>query len=315
MPKALITGCTGQDGSYLSEILLARGYDVWGLVRPSGDDRLRRLRGVIDDSHFNIIYGDLSEPTLPYEIATGGFHEIYHLAAQTQVAHSFSAPAYTMEINATATLRLLEALKTLSPDTRFYFAATSEMFADMSPGERADEKHPLGARSAYGAAKVAAYLTCKVYRQVGGMFVVNGISFNHESRRRGENFVTRKVGLGVREYKRTGKPVKLGNLSACRDWHHAADTMHGAHLAMRYPEPDDYVFASGSSRSVADMTKAVCAIFDVEFGDAIVHEPTELRPWDVDYLCGNPTRAEYVLGWERAYDFGAMLEDVCHVDE
>jgi GDPmannose 4,6-dehydratase len=313
--KALVTGCTGQDGSYLTELLIARGYDVWGLVRPGGDDRMRRLRGVLDSPKFNIIYGDLTEPTLPYEIASGGFAEVYHLAAQTQVAHSFSAPAYTMDINATSTLRILEALKLLSPHTKFYFAATSEMFADMDEAERANEKHPLGARSPYGAAKVAAYLTCKVYRQTGGMFVVNGISFNHESRRRGENFVTRKVGLGVQEFKRTGKQVRLGNLSACRDWHHAADTMHGAYLAMHHSEPYDYVFASGSTMSVGAMASIVCDMHDVKFEDAIVHEPTELRPWDVDYLCGDPTRAEYTLGWERAYTFIQMLEDVCHVDE
>jgi GDPmannose 4,6-dehydratase len=219
-----------------------------------------------------------------------------------------------MDINATATIRLVEALRSHSPDTRFYFAATSEMFGGMTSPDKADENWPLASRSPYASAKIAAFTTCRVARQ-RGMFIVSGIGFNHESARRGLNFVTRKIGVGVRNFKKNGQQVLLGNLDARRDWHHASDTVAGAHLALQHNVPDDYVFASGQARSVRQFAHAVCAYLNVDFDDAIGHTEVEMRPWDVDYLCGDPSKAERELGWSRCTSFDALVKDVCRVSE
>lgn len=308
--RAFITGVNGQDGSYLAEILLKNDYEVTGLVRPSGDDRLWRLRNVLDNPKFSLKYGDILDHRLGMQVAMGGFDEVYHLAAMPFVGQSFSAPVLAFKTNAVATVSLLDALYVHAPTTKFYFAATSEMFASMTPPAKNDEQGMLDARSPYGAAKIAAYLTCRTYRE-RGMFVVNGIAFNHESVRRGTNYVTRKVGIGVRQFKKTGKPVKLGNIESQRDWHHAYDTMVGAFAAMRAPQSDDYVFASGQTRSVAQLAQAVCGHFGMIYEEAIQTTPAERRPWDVEYLCGDSSKARKQLDWVPQYTWAKLVEEVC----
>jgi GDPmannose 4,6-dehydratase len=296
----------------MCELLLERGYDVVGVVRPSGDDRLWRLRDILDHSRFTLIYANIIEPTFGVHVADSEFDEVYHFAAQSHVGHAFYTAPHTLHVNATATAWLVESLWRRSKKTKLYFAATSEMFGDMQVGERADENYPLGGRSPYAAAKIAAHIICRVFRTYG-MFIVSGISFNHESARRGENFVTRKIGLGMRNFLATGKRIELGNVEAYRDWHHAEDTVHGIYLAMQHDKPDEYVLASGEARTVKELAQRICDIHGISFDQAINVTQHDLRPWDVDYLCGDPSKAERVLGWERAFSFEEMLEDVCEL--
>jgi GDPmannose 4,6-dehydratase len=310
--RILITGAAGQDGSYLAEQLLGQGHEVWGFVRPHGDGwpNLAKARAHPD---FHLYTGDILDPTLPVTLATAGFDAIYHLAGQTHVMQAYAHAPLTLEVNTLATARLLDALLRSSPKTRFYFAASSEMFAGMEPGTRAAENHPLCAHSPYAVSKIAAFQLCTVFRQQG-LFIVSGIGFNHESRRRGREFVTRKIGLGVREWLRTGTPVTLGNTSAYRDWHHAEDTVRGMVLAMEQDTPDDFVFASGTARSVEDYARAACDLLGADFAEAIRTVPSELRPWDVNYLCGDPSKAHARLGWTRTHDFPAVVLDTCHAE-
>jgi GDPmannose 4,6-dehydratase len=280
------------------------------MIRPSGDGRKDRLANCIPQADFKLIYGDITDPAFPYQLAAGQFDEVYLLAAQTHVMQSYLAPTVALETNALAPARILDALHKVSPTTKVYFAATSEMFGTMPEGVKADESYPLSGQSPYAAAKVAAHLLCRVYREMG-LFVVSGIGFNHESVRRGPEFVTRKIGLGVRAFKETGKPVVLGNLTAKRDWHHASDTVRGMWLSLQTPTPDEFVFASGEARSVLSLASIVCARFGVDPEEAITTSPVEKRPWDVNYLCGNATKANNQLGWWPKVSWEALVEDIC----
>ena len=310
MSKAFVTGASGQDGSYICELLLSEGWEVDALVRPSGDHRLQRLANCIGTPGFELVRGDVLDPSLPWKVAAERYAAVYHLAGVTQVMQSFQAPGLTMETNTTATTNFLNALFEKSPDTRFYFAATSEMFGGMNPPDAANEDFALGGHSPYAASKIAAFTTAKVYRQ-RGMFVVNGIGFNHESCRRGENFVTRKVGLGIRRFLETGQRVILGNPSSKRDWHHAKDTMRGAYYAMTHKEPGDYVWSSGKARSIGELVDAVCYHFGVSALNATDFQLQELRPWDVDYLKGDSSKALRVLGWAPKISWDDLIEDIC----
>jgi GDPmannose 4,6-dehydratase len=314
MPKALITGVCGQDGSYLAELLLDKGYTVFGLDRPGGDTHIRHRNITHLRSHpqFMIIHGDILDNSTLWQIAHGDFDEIYHLAAQSHVGQSFDSPTTTLETNTMATLRLLDMLRQHNPATKLYFAASSEMFGSMQYGTSANEHQQLSACSPYAASKIASYQLCKVYRQAHDLYIVNGISFNHESYRRGDDFVTKKIAKGIRKYVQTGEKLILGNVSAYRDWHHAKDTVKGMYLSMQTPRPADYVFASGEAHTVEAWLNAVCDLYKVNPRDAtITHHTTQVRPWDVDYLCGNPQKAEQILGWRREYDFPTLVEDVC----
>lgn len=311
MPRAFITGAAGQDGSYMVDLLLNKGYEVHGLVRPSGEDRLWRLTGALHNKKFNLHYGDINDPSLPFDVAEADYDELYHFAAQTQVMQSYEAPEYSFQTNTVSVTRFLDALLKYSPKTKFYFAATSEMFGDMRPPQRGNESFPLGGRSPYAAAKIAAHLTCRVYRK-RGLFVVSGIGFNHESRRRGENFVTRKIGLGVQKFKTTRMPVVLGNVRAQRDWFHAKDMVRGAWLAMQHDQPDEFVFSMGRTHTVMEFARLVCDYLNVDVNEAICVNPAHRRPWDVDYLCGDPEKARTVLGWEPVYSIKDIVMDVCN---
>jgi len=304
--QAFVTGAGGQDGSYLCEKLLAEGYEVSGLIRPSGDGRRYRLANCINSPYFKLVYGDIIDPAFPHILASKTWDEVYLLAAQTHVMQSYHAPTVAMETNAMATTRILDALFRTSPKTRVYFAATSEMFGTMQPGEKADENYQLAAQSPYAAAKVASHLLCRVYREKG-FHVSSGISFNHESCRRGAEFVTRKIGLNIRN---RGK-VTLGNIDSCRDWHHAQDTVEGMWRALQMPTGDEYVFASGVARSVRDLAEAVCDYFDTPYKDAISVAESEKRPWDVDYLCGDASKAETILGWKPQISWDDLVANIC----
>jgi len=315
MKSALITGVCGQDGSYLAEVLLGKGYQVFGLDRPGGDTSIRQrniahLRG---NPNFMLIPGDLLDNYTIAAIAHAGYDEIYHLAAQSHVGQSFESPVTTANINFISTTKMLDQLSRISPDTKLYFAATSEMFGRMQVGDSANEHYPLTAHSPYAVSKIAAFEMCKVYRRAHGMYIVNGISFNHESPRRGPDFVTKRIADGIKRYLKTGMTLKLGNVEAFRDWHHAIDTANGMYLAMQQDTPADYVFASGEAHSVREWLSATCRLANVDPKDAaITNTDSQNRPLDVNYLRGNPTKAEQVLGWRRTYNFQQLVEDVYH---
>jgi GDPmannose 4,6-dehydratase len=227
---------------------------------------------------------------------------------------SFYDPTYTLRVNAESPIAFFEAIQRWSPKTRVYFAGTSEMFGGQPPGTARSSLQDFEPHSPYGVAKCAAFLAARLYRQLG-LFVVGGVGFNHESCRRGANFVTRKIGLGLQEYKRTGKPVLLGTASSCRDWHHAKDTAQGMWLSLQQKEPGEYIFASGVARSVAEFAMDLAGVLNIghperalvfdEFG-----EFGKKRPWEVPYLCGDPSETERLLGWKRAMSYEDLLLDV-----
>ena len=306
MKTAFVTGANGQDGSYLCELLLSQGYKVTGLIRPSGDGRTSRLVNCLGHEDFTLSYGDITNPSLAYQVANGHWDEIYLCAAVTQIMQSYYAPILTFETNALATARMLEAIGSISPKTKIYFASTSDMFGTMQEGTRANEEYPLAAQSPYAVAKIASHLLCRVYRRKG-LFISSGIQFNHESCRRGADFLTRKVGLQIRE---TGK-VTLGNLDAMRDWHHAKDMARGMWLSLQADEPNEYVFSSGVSRSINELVQSVCDYFNIPNKDVVSLVECEKRPWDVKYLCGDSSKAKDVLGWVPEISWEALIEDVC----
>jgi GDPmannose 4,6-dehydratase len=253
------------------------------------------------------VYGDITNTFFPHQVAAQNFDEIYLLAAQTHVMQSYATPTLALETNALAVARLLE---TIRPTTRIYFAATSEMFGTIPMGQRAAEDFPLAAQSPYAAAKVASHLLCRVYREKG-YFIVSGISFNHESCRRGPEFVTRKLGLGVNDFRTTGIPVSLGNIHSHRDWHHSKDTVHGMWLSLQQDTPREYVFASGTSYSVRELAEKVCEYFGVPYDDAIHVTENQKRPWDVTYLKGDPSFAFDKLKWKPEITWNGLVEDIC----
>jgi len=309
--RAVITGADGQDGSYLAELLISKRYEVHALVRP-GTHPLKNLTpDTITHPDFHIIKGDINSIDTTNRLIDIKPDEFYHLAALSHVGDSFNHPMLTHQTNFLSTQRLLDRLKDTS--TKFYFAGSSETLAEAcKDGQNADHTSPFSAYSPYAVSKMASQELVKIYRKAYSMFAVSGISFNHESRRRGPNFVTRKLALGVRNYIETGVPVEMGNPTAKRDWHHAKDTMRGAWLSLQHFAAQDYTFCSGTSHSVMDFARAVCDLYDVEeVDDAIEWKKVEKRPWDVECLRGNNFEAEVVLGWEREYDFQALVKDVC----
>lgn len=307
---AVITGVAGQDGSYLAELLLSKGYEVYGLLRSSGRDVYHNLANVLDEPNFHLTHGDILHRETLQDIAASHVDEIYHLAALSHVGQSFDNPLLSFESNALATIRLLEYIRSESPLTKLYLASTSEMLSrDTLDSFLGDEDSALNAHSPYAVGKVTGHLMGKVYREAFDMFIVSGIAYNHESRRRGPKFVTKKIADGLR----SGKQVCLGKVDTYRDWHHAQDTVYGMWLAMQHNVPDSYVFASGKARSVKEFALEACKVFGVEYEDAIYSDPSifEVRPWDVDYLCGNPLKAQSILGWDRKWSFEEMVGDVC----
>jgi GDPmannose 4,6-dehydratase len=347
--RALITGITGQDGSYLTELLLNRGYEVHGLIRRSSTFNTERIDHIYADPHdpkskLFLHYGDLNDggqlSNLIYNIQP---NEIYHLAAQSHVRVSFDMPEFTGDVTGIGTTRMLEAIRRSGIKTRYYQASSSEMFGDAPPPQ--NEETPLRPRSPYGAAKAYAHWMVRNYRQGYGMFAVNGILFNHESPRRGETFVTRKITRAIARMKYgLEKKLYLGNLEAKRDWGYAGDYVEAMWLMLQQQEPDDYVIATGETHSVKEFAnlafshagieiewrrsgadqKGVVKSFastlqpqtsNLNVGDVLIEiDPRYFRPLEVEFLQGDASKARKKLGWEPKVKFKKLVKIMVEAD-
>ncbi|MCP9273781.1 GDP-mannose 4,6-dehydratase [Mycolicibacterium arenosum] len=302
MKRALITGITGQDGSYLAELLLAKGYEVHGLIRRSSTFNTHRIDHLYIDPHepgarFFLHYGDLSDGArLVTLLARINPDEVYNLAAQSHVRVSFDEPEHTADTTGSGTVRLLEALRIANVDCRFYQASSSEMFGASPPPQ--DENTPFYPRSPYGAAKVYSYWITKNYREAYDMFACNGILFNHESPRRGETFVTRKITRAAARIKAgIEQHVYLGNLDAVRDWGYAPEYVEGMWRMLQADEPDDFVLATGGNFTVRDFLEAAFTHAGLDWREHVRFDDRYLRPTEVDALVGDASKAEAKLGW------------------
>ena len=315
--KALITGITGQDGSYLAEYLLNLGYEVHGIVRrvalEAPETRFSRLSHIVDGLVLHPATLE-SYPSIYNIISKHDFDECYHLAAQSFVAESFSDGFSTMNININGTHYVLAALRDLRPKCRFYFAGSSEMFgkAEEVPQTETTRFHP---RSPYGISKVAGFHLTRNYRDAYQMYCVSGILFNHESPRRGFEFVTRKVTNAVAQIKLgQATELKIGNLDAKRDWGHAADYVRAMHMMLQQPTPDDYVIATGETHSVREFCELAFGEVGLNYKDYVRVDERYYRPAEVDLLIGDAQKAREVLGWEPKYTFRELITEMVQSD-
>jgi GDPmannose 4,6-dehydratase len=313
MKKALITGITGQDGSYLAELLLEKGYDVHGLVRRSSSFNTWRIDRVRDQLHLH--YGDLIDTSsLVKTLQLVQPDEIYNLAAQSHVKVSFDMPEYTGNSTGLGFLRLLDAVREVGGKVRVYQAGSSEMFGKVIETPQ-KETTPFYPRSPYAAAKVYAHWIAVNYRESYGMHVSNGILFNHESPRRGENFVTRKITLGIAAIKKgKAKDLHLGNLDSKRDWGFAGDYVEAMWRMLQQDEPDDYVVATGETWSVKDFLQEAFSHAGLDWEKYVVVDPKFFRPAEVDLLLGDPAKAKTRLGWKPAVDFKKLVHMMVDAD-
>ncbi len=310
--KALITGITGQDGSYLTELLLSKGYEVHGLVRRSSTFGTERIDHIYCDPHESgarlfLHYGDLTDGMgLRHVLGECKPDEVYNLGAQSHVRVSFDQPVYTAQVDAIGTLRLLEAIRDLGQEVKFYQASSSEMFGDVAetPQTETTRFHP---RSPYGCAKVFSYWQTVNYREAYGMFTSNGILFNHESPRRGETFVTRKITRAATRIKEgLQDKLFLGNLEAKRDWGFAGDYVEAMWMMLQQDTPDDYVVATGKTYSVRDFLDEVFGALELDWNKYVEIDPRYFRPTEVDLLLGDATKAREKLGWEPKVDLKGL---------
>ena len=315
--KALITGITGQDGSYLAEYLLSLGYEVHGLVRRVAlEDPIRRFGRIAHLTDRIILHGASIEsyPSIFSVISRQEFDECYHLAAQSFVAESFADGFSTMNTNINGTHYVLAALRELQPRCRFYFAGSSEMFGKVRESPQR-ETTPFYPRSPYGISKVAGFELTRNYREAYSMFCVSGIRFNHEGPRRGFEFVTRKITSTVARIKLGfANELTLGNLDAQRDWGHAADYVRAMHLMLQQTEPDDYVVATGKSHSVREFCELAFAAADLDWRDSVKMEERFRRPAEVQQLVGDATKARTVLGWQPQYELEDLVKEMVQSD-
>jgi GDPmannose 4,6-dehydratase len=315
--KALVTGLTGQDGSYLAELLLAEGYEVHGLVRrvalEDPQRRFNRIQHLLDKITLHPASLE-SYPSIFRVISQHQFDECYHLAAQSFVAESFADGFSTMNTNINGTHYMLAALRELQPQCRFYFAGSSEMFGKVREVPQ-KETTPFHPRSPYGISKVAGFDLTRNYREAYGMFCLSGILFNHESPRRGFEFVTRKITSGVARIK-AGRQneIRLGNLEARRDWGHAKDYVRAMHLMLQQQEPEDFVVASGASHTVREFCELAFSEAGLDYRDHVVQDEQFYRPAEVESLIGDSTKARTELGWAPEYDFSGLVKDMVHND-
>lgn len=314
MPKALISGITGQDGSYLTELLLKEGYEVYGIIRRASTFNTSRLDHLYKDPHvedrrMKLVYGDLADASsLNYLMRTIQPDEVYNLGAQSHVKVSFQVPEYTADTNAIGTVRLLEAIREASVPAKFYQASSSEMFGKVTESPQT-ELTPFHPRSPYACAKVYAYHITVNYREAYGIFACNGILFNHESPRRGETFVTRKVTLGASRIKHgLQDKLFLGNLDARRDWGYAGDYVKAMWMMLQVDEPDDYCIATGQFHSVRELCEAAFSYVDLDWEKYVEVDPRYFRPTEVDHLEGDASKARKQLGWEPEVDFDALVK-------
>ena len=301
--RALITGVTGQDGSYMAGQLLDKGYEVHGLVRRSSTFNRGRIDHLHHDEHIagqnlHLHYGDVTDAARMHQLVSElQPQEVYNLAAQSHVRVSFDEPLYTAEATGVSTLNLLEAIRSVDKSIRFYQASTSEMFGASPPPQNEDT--PFYPRSPYGAAKVYSYWITKNYREAYDMFAVNGQLFNHESPRRGETFVTRKITMAVANIvKGTQKEIWMGNLDSIRDWGYAPEYTEGMWRMLQASEPEDFVLATGSAYTIKDFLEFSFAHVGLNWEDYVRFDPKFLRPTEVDELIGDASKAERILGWK-----------------
>lgn len=320
MKKALITGITGQDGSYLADLLIAKGYEVHGVIRRASTLNTLRIDHLYEDPSLNEIrffkhYGDLADSVqmvkLIYELKPD---EIYHLAAQSHVRVSFDIPEYTADVTGVGTIRILEAMRETGVPARFYQASSSEMYGKVQEIPQT-EKTPFWPRSPYGVSKVFAYWATINYRESYGLHASNGILFNHESPRRGENFVTRKISRAVAEIKLgRRKQLLLGNLDARRDWGYAPEYVEAMWMMLQQDNPDDYVIATNETHSVRDFVEKAFSHVDLDWREFVKHDERYERPAEVDLLIGDASKAKKVLGWEPKVKFESLVKIMVEAD-
>jgi len=321
--KAFITGITGQDGSYLTELLLEKGYEVHGIVRRNSTVFRSRIEHLLPEyqnpedknSRLFLHYGDLGDGTnisrLLYKIQPD---EIYNLAAQSHVRISFDIPVYTADVDALGVIRLLEAVRDSNIKTKFYQASSSEMFGKAAESPQ-NEKTCFHPRSPYGCAKVFAHHQTVNYRESYGLFACSGILFNHESPRRGENFVTRKITKGVAEItKGTRDKIALGNLDARRDWGYAKEYVEAMWLMLQQDEPDDYVIATGETHTVREFLEEAFSLVGLDWRNHVEFDERYLRPAEVDLLIGDPAKAKEKLGWKPRVKFKELVKLMVEAD-
>lgn len=320
MKKALITGITGQDGSYLTELLLAKGYEVHGIIRRASTFNTRRIDHLYSDAHSDnksrlfLHYGDLSNIESFIDVIFNVKpDEIYNLAAQSHVRVSFDMPEYTGDVDGLGTIRILEAIRRSGFAQRFYQASTSEMFGSAKPPQ--NENTPFEPRSPYAAAKVYSYWVTRNYREGYDMYACNGILFNHESPRRGETFVTRKITRALAAIK-AGKQDKLflGNLDAKRDWGYAPEYVEAMWMMLQQEQPDDYVIATGETHSIRDFLDESFGYMNMDWKKYVEIDPRYFRPTEVDFLLGDPTKANQQLGWQPKVKFHELVRIMTDAD-
>jgi len=313
LPRALVTGITGQDGSYLAELLLDKGYEVHGLVRRSSSFNTWRIDHVRD--RLVLHYGDLvDQNSLVRTLELVGPDEIYNLASQSHVKVSFEMPEYTANVTGLGVLRVLDAVRELGLPTRVYQAGSSEMYGLVQETPQTEET-PFHPRSPYAAAKVFGHWLAVNYREGYGLHVSNGILFNHESPRRGENFVTRKITMGIAAIKLgRAQELRLGNLDAKRDWGYARDYVEAMWLMLQQPKPDDYVVATGQTHSVREFLEEAFSHVGLDWQKHVVVDPKYFRPAEVDLLLGDPKKAREVLGWRPRVTFSELVRLMVDAD-
>lgn len=311
--KALITGVTGQDGSYLAEFLLEKGYDVYGMVRRTSTVHHERIRHIQDK--INLVQGDLSDQTsLTRAMSEIMPDEVYNLAAQSFVPTSWNQPAFTGDITGIGVTRMLESVHTVKPDARFYQASSSEMFGKVQAVPQKEDT-PFWPRSPYGVAKVYGHWITVNYRESYDMYAVSGILFNHESPRRGLEFVTRKVTYHTAKIKLgMAKELRMGNLDAQRDWGFAGDYVQAMWLMLQQDSPDDYVVATGKTHTVERLLDVAFSCVDLNWKDYVVQDEKFMRPAEVDLLIGDPAKAHAKLGWEPNVTFEQMIQMMVEAD-
>ena len=311
--RALITGVTGQDGSYLAELLLDKGYDVYGMVRRSSTENFDRIAHLTD--RVTLVQADLLDPTSLVEaLEEAQPSEVYNLGAQSFVPTSWKQPVLTAEFTAVGVTRLLEAIRRVNPDIRFYQASSSEMFGKVREIPQT-ELTPFYPRSPYGVAKVYGHFITVNYRESYGLYAVSGILFNHESPRRGLEFVTRKVSDGVARIKLgLADELRLGNLDAKRDWGFAGDYVEAMWLMLQEDEPEDYVIATGEEHSVQEFADIAFAHAGLDSNQYVKTDPEFLRPAEVDHLVGDATKAREQLGWQPRVSFKELVEMMVEAD-
>jgi GDPmannose 4,6-dehydratase len=313
MPTALITGITGQDGSYLAEFLLTKGYRVVGMARRTSTVTFERIQHILSD--IEITPGDLhDQSSLMSVLAQYQPDEIYNLAAQSFVASSWNQPVLTGEVTALGVTRLLEAIRSVNPKIRFYQASSSEMFGKVAETPQ-KETTPFHPRSPYGVSKVYGHWITVNYRESFGLFAVSGILFNHESPRRGIEFVTRKIARGVAGIKLgLSRDLHLGNLEACRDWGFAGEYVQAMWKMLQQETPEDFVIGTGETHSVREFAELAFNYVGLNYKDYVVQDPNFLRPSEVDLLISDPTKARQKLGWEPTVKFRGLVEMMVEAD-